>query len=698
MDNEKKHKIIQLVLKYFALILIIWTLIIAGSLWFNITDQEDKTVSVVKKIAQANFNKDEAYRLWASSHGGVYVPLTEKTPPSPWLSHIKDRDLTTTDGKKLTLMNPAFMVREMMNDYSELYGIKGRIFGIKYLNPDNKATEYEEQIIDRFEKGEKEISEIIGMGKEELYYLASPIIMREVCQKCHGQLDYKNGDIRGSVSISVPMLPYREIESQLISGIAITHAFVWAIGFLAMVYVSNKAKKNLIEKDEYLDEIKIFSFVFEDTIDPIVITDKDGVILRVNTAFSTLTGYMEDEAIGNKPSILKSDYHDKKFYKKLWNDILTKGSWKGEIINKKKNNELFFSHQSISVVKNSDGKIQYITSILHDITEQKNYEKQIENFNKELQQKVKERTVEVEESHDKLEQTIINLKQTQQKLVESEKMASLNGLVAGVAHEINTPVGIGLTGITHFLHITEEIEENYKFDNISQNEFEEYLTVSKELARQINTNLERTAHLVRNFKQLYSDQTNEEKRNFFLKEYLEEVLYSIHSDIRCKHLTIDLEGDEGLVLYSTPGWFSQIITNFVSNSIYHGFNKDEKGNISIKIIHEDKTITLIYQDEGKGIPKKNMNKIFDPFFTTNREKGGTGLGLHIIYNIISHTLNGNVKCISQKGHGVEFIIKFSATSDADTLINITNHNYWNFHGHGKFYQKITEHKFYALVL
>jgi len=231
MDNEKKHKIIQLVLKYFALILIIWTLIIAGSLWFNITDQEDKTVSVVKKIAQANFNKDEAYRLWASSHGGVYVPLTEKTPPSPWLSHIKDRDLTTTDGKKLTLMNPAFMVREMMNDYSELYGIKGRIFGIKYLNPDNKATEYEEQIIDRFEKGEKEISEIIGMGKEELYYLASPIIMREVCQKCHGQLDYKNGDIRGSVSISVPMLPYREIESQLISGIAITHAFVWALVF-----------------------------------------------------------------------------------------------------------------------------------------------------------------------------------------------------------------------------------------------------------------------------------------------------------------------------------------------------------------------------------------------------------------------------------------------------------------------------------
>ncbi len=658
MDDKKKYKIIQLVLKYFALILIIWTSIIAGSLWFNITDQQDKTISVVKKIAKANFNKDQAYRLWASSHGGVYVTLTKKTLPSPWLSHIKDRDIVTTDGKKLTLMNPAFMVREMMNNYSDLYGIKGRIFGLKYLNPNNKATKQEEEIINRFKQGEKEISEIIGKDKEESYYFASPIIMREVCQKCHGGLGYKNGEIRGSVSISVPMLPYRDIESQLISGIGVTHALVWTIGFLAMIYVSNKAKKNLIEKEEYIEEIKISSFVFEDTIDPVVITDKNGTIVRVNDAFTTLTGYSEDEAIGNKPNILKSGYHDKKFYKQLWNGILTKGSWKGEIINKKKNNELFFSHQSIAVVKDNDGKIQYITSILHDITEQKNYEKQIENFNKDLQQKVKERTIELEESNDELEQTVTNLKKTQEQLVESEKMASLNGLVAGVAHEINTPIGIGITGISHFQLVTKELKEKYDADNLTQEDFDDYLKNTEELSNLIDNNLNRTAHLVKNFKQLYSDQKNEEKRNFFLKEYIDDIIFSIKNDSKGKNLKFEVECSEGLTLFSIPGLFSQIITNFVSNSIYHGFNKDEKGNILIKVIQEDKTITLAYKDYGKGIPKDNMNKIFDPFFTTNRKTGGTGLGLSIIYNIVINDLKGDIKCNSEEGNGVEFIITF----------------------------------------
>ena len=646
-----KKKIANFVLRYFILILIFWTSIIGLSLSFNIQDQNAKTVDVVTKIARSNFNKDQAYRVWASSHGGVYVQPTEKTPPSPWLSHIKDRDVVTTDGKKLTLMNPAYMLREMMNDYSDLYGIKGRITGIAYLNPNNQANKEEAKIIRRFEKGEKEVSEIIGKDKDESFYLARPMIMRQACQKCHGHLGFKNGSVRGSVSISVPMLPYRDIEFKLVKGIVFTHILVWFIGAFALSLVSYRTKNNLIEKENYLQEIKISSLVFDDTIDAILITDKNGLIIRANDALSRLTGYTPEELIGNKTSIIKSDLHNKKFYENLWNAILTKGTWQGEIWNLKKTGELFVAFESISTVKDDNGGIIYMIAILHDITNQKRYEEKIENFNKELHSKVKERTQELETS-------ITDLKQTQNKLIESEKLAGLGGLVAGVAHEINTPVGIGVTGITHFLELTKNIKEEYKSDNMSQESFEKYLNTSEELAKIISSNLTKTAQLVKSFKQISVDQTNEEKREFYFKEYLDEILLSISNITKKTNLHIEVICDKDLKIESFPGIFSQIISNFVINSINHAYNDDEKGNIIIDVSKVDNHVTMIYKDDGKGLSKENKSKIFNPFFTTNRKKGGTGLGLNIIYNIVVSNLKGHIVCNSIEGEGIEFIITF----------------------------------------
>jgi len=283
-------------------------------------------------------------------------------------------------------------------------------------------------------------------------------------------------------------------------------------------------------------------------------------------------------------------------------------------------------------------------------------QKELKKFNDNLKQEVFDRTLQLEESNDELEETIYNLKQTQSKLIESEKMASLGGLVAGVAHEINTPVGIGLTGISYLIDITDEIILKYNNDDMSKEEFETYLEESKDIERQINSNLKRTADLVRSFKQTSVDQTHEEIREFYLKEYISGVLLSISNITKKTNININVDCDVSVKIKSYPGAFSQIISNLVINSIRHGFKEKEKGNINISILLESKSIKLIYKDNGKGIPQKNINKIFEPFFTTNREYGGTGLGLNIIYNIVSSKLKGTINCNSEENKGIEFVV------------------------------------------
>ena len=251
---------------------------------------------------------------------------------------------------------------------------------------------------------------------------------------------------------------------------------------------------------------------------------------------------------------------------------------------------------------------------------------------------------------------IQNLKNTQEKLIESEKMASLGGLVAGVAHEINTPVGISLTGISHFEEISKEINKQYKNEEMSQESFEEYLSTSSELSSLIHKNLLKAAALVRSFKQVAVDQSSEEKRTFNVSKYANEVLLSLHSVTKKTNIKIVVNSKDNIRINSYPGSFSQIITNLVMNSVIHAFTEGEKGKIIIDLEKKNDNLFITYQDNGKGIKKEHINKIFDPFFTTNRDKGGSGLGLNIIYNIITSRLNGKITCESIEKEGVLFLI------------------------------------------
>ena len=293
------------------------------------------------------------------------------------------------------------------------------------------------------------------------------------------------------------------------------------------------------------------------------------------------------------------------------------------------------------------------------------------NLNEKLEERVESRTQNLNDVNYELKESIDTIKKTQSQLIQSEKMAALGGLVAGVAHEINTPIGLSVTGVTHLQDISVALKKLYNNNDMTQDDFEDYLDTNIQLCESIYINLKRGAELVASFKKVASDQSIEEKRSFRVKEYLEQVLISLRNKLKQTKINVDIICDDKLELFSDAGAIAQIITNLIMNSLIHGFNKGDKGKITLTVINENNKFIIIYADNGKGIDKETLPKVFDPFFTTNREAGGTGLGLNIIYNIVTSSLGGEISVESKVGIGTTFTIILPTFIDEGIMCEIT---------------------------
>lgn len=218
-------------------VLLGWTVLVGLSLWWNVSHQHDLAREHAENAARAHLDKDHAYRLWATEHGGVYVPTDERTPPNPYLAHMAERDVVTADGVALTLMNPAYMLRQMMDEYAELYGVRGRIVANVTLNPDNRADAWESAAIERFEAGEEEVSEVADIDGREHLRLFVPFRMEAGCLPCHGHLGFEIDDVRGAVGVSVPLAPYEEAAAAGSRSIGLSHLAVWMLGLIGIAWV-----------------------------------------------------------------------------------------------------------------------------------------------------------------------------------------------------------------------------------------------------------------------------------------------------------------------------------------------------------------------------------------------------------------------------------------------------------------------------
>ncbi|MEI6556907.1 MAG: PAS domain S-box protein [Rhodospirillaceae bacterium] len=246
---------------------------------------------------------------------------------------------------------------------------------------------------------------------------------------------------------------------------------------------------------------------------------------------------------------------------------------------------------------------------------------------------------------------------TQAELMRSEKMAALGRLVAGVAHEVNTPVGLGVSVASFLDQKTLKLHQAYQAGTVTQEDFEDYLETARESCASLLANLRRAASLVRSFKLVAVDQSAEQRRPFNVRAYIDEVLTSLRPKLKKTRHTIAVACPPELVFTSDPGALSQILTNLVENSLVHGFDGWDEGHIQVEVRADNAVLVLIYADDGKGMPQDQLEKIFEPFFTTRMGQGGSGLGMHVVYNLVTQTLGGHIRCDSAPSRGMTVTIR-----------------------------------------
>jgi len=278
--------------------------------------------------------------------------------------------------------------------------------------------------------------------------------------------------------------------------------------------------------------------------------------------------------------------------------------------------------------------------------------------NQALEQRLSTRTDALKESNQELLSTLEKLHEFQGQLVETEKMASLGDMVAGIAHEINTPIGLGVTASSLLADKLSEIKLAFENKTLKSSQLKKFLTDGDENVSIIFRNLERAANLISSFKKVAVDQSNVESRTFNISNLIDEVLLTLSAKIKAANVAILVNCPEDLYINSKPGPINQILINLILNSIYHAFEEVSNGNITITVIILSGQLHINYSDDGIGIDESMKLKIFDPFTTTKRGSGGSGLGMHLVYNLVTQALDGYIVLEDAPEHGVSFDITF----------------------------------------
>lgn len=369
--------------------------------------------------------------------------------------------------------------------------------------------------------------------------------------------------------------------------------------------------------------------VLELAPDGIVVISQAGVIVKFNAAAQRITGWSEADILGRNVDCLMPEPHHSQHHRYLqaYRDtgVARIIGREQEVEAIRKDGERYPIALSVSEV-DLNGEPHFI-GVIRDISDRKAAE--------------------------------AALATARQGLVQAEKLAALGGLVAGIAHEINTPVGVGVTASSHLAHQVDAFAAKYAKGDMKRSDLEALLATCTEASQIIEDNLSKASQLIRSFKDIAVDQTGDEVRTIRLEDYIQQILTSLRPRLKTRPIEVTVVVEpEALEVELRPGGISQIVTNLVMNALTHAFAEDAPGKISLTAQQMGAGFQLICADNGKGMTQDLVTRIFEPFFTTKRGQGGSGLGMHIVFNLMTQTYGGSIACESMPGSGTRFIMTF----------------------------------------
>lgn len=650
----KRRKIYHLA----GLAVAIWSAVVGGSLYWNANEVNKEALALAMNTARATFLKDQAFRFWASKKGGVYVPPSADTPPNPYMAHIPERDVVTTGGKQLTLMNPAYMLRQMMDEYNELYGVRGRIVGIKTLNPNNKADPWEEQAIHAFERGAEEVSEFTQLNGKPYVRLIRPMIMTPDCLKCHAQLGYKVGDIRGGVSVSVPLDSYTAPAKHHVQLLTATHGGIWVLGLIAIGAFTLRSKTRMEERESYLATLKAanenlesrvnertallaqaketadqanqakselllrMQTILENVVDGIITIDEHGTIESFNPAAERIFGHRAAEVIGHNIKMLMPEPHRGNHDGYLARYKATHiphiiGSGR-ELEGLRKDGSTFPLDLAVSEMM-LDGTCHF-TGIARDITQRKHTEADLVRAKEEAERANKAKSEFLSRMSHEL-RTPMNAILGFSQLLESDPQAPLTPHQAESVHEI-------LHGGHHLLELINEV-----------------LDLARIESGRIDLSLEPVEP----------------------EPLIRECMALIQPLANQRHITLALDPTEGSFIQADRMRLRQILLNLLSNSVK--YNR-EGGSVHIAChTANDDHIRITVQDTGNGITSGALPRLFQPFERMEPAYNnieGTGIGLALAKKL-AEAMGGTIGVESIVGEGSTFWVEFPRAEGETTL-------------------------------
>ncbi|MCP3943062.1 MAG: DUF3365 domain-containing protein [Desulfobacteraceae bacterium] len=372
------------------IMVMIWMLVVGGFLVVHIRHERLASLELLKNEARATLNKDLAIRLWATSHGGVYVPPDRRTPPNPYLKHV-ERDIETRSGKKLTLLNPAYALRQIMDEYEKLFGVKGKITSLKFLNPINAPDEWESKVLKSFEENAEEYSEMVDVDGIPHMRLMRPLIVKEGCLKCHGYQGYEVGDIRGGIGVFIPVGKYDLIRKNKMLLEMAGYGIVFIIGVFVLGLFSfrklqqieerRRARKEILQSEEKYRSLT--DDVLENLMVGVFILDKDFSIVWINRSMEFYFGIKRDDVIGkNNKELMETSIQwlfddPERFLKNVlafYAGDADLASFKCHVLCDGTREERWLEYRSQSIASGfyAGGRIEYYT----DITSQRNAEQE----------------------------------------------------------------------------------------------------------------------------------------------------------------------------------------------------------------------------------------------------------------------------------------------------------------------------------